>query len=159
MVLTDSSIVKGVNAFKKFYDAETLMEVVSLFIQKTDSHFFILVYQSLLSLEHYRCFSSRRCPRGMIHLVPSPTPQITLTLYNCLSGRGCYLYIQWYFNLWYFSILSKFTFVADLQSLEAWQEVCSAANLPHGGRYKEFFPLLKAAYNVISWKWWWWLWY
>ena len=99
MVLTDSSIVKGVNAFKKFYDAETLMEVVSLFIQKTDSHFFILVYQSLLSLEHYRCFSSRRCPRGMIHLVPSPTPQITLTLYNCLSGRGCYLYIQWYFNL------------------------------------------------------------
>ena len=34
------------------------------------------------------------------------------------------------------------------QSLEAWQDVCSAANLPQGGRYKEFFPLLKAAYNV-----------
>ena len=26
--------------------------------------------------------------------------------------------------------------------------MCSAANLPHGGRFKEFFPLLKAAYNV-----------
>ena len=26
--------------------------------------------------------------------------------------------------------------------------MCSAANLPQGGRYKEFFPLLKAAYNV-----------
>ena len=36
----------------------------------------------------------------------------------------------------------------NFQSLEAWQEVCSAANLPQGGRYKEFFPLLKAAYNV-----------
>ena len=36
----------------------------------------------------------------------------------------------------------------NFQSLEAWQDVCSAANLPNGGRFKEFFPLLKAAYNV-----------
>jgi len=36
-----------------------------------------------------------------------------------------------------------------VESLESWQDVCSAANLPNGGRFKEFFPLLKAAYNGV----------
>ena len=78
---------EGVNAFKKFYDAGTLMEV-------------------------------------MAYLVPLIVP-----------------YIIPHTSL--FHTLSSF-----LQSLEAWEEVCSAANLPQGGRYKEFFPILKAAYNV-----------
>ena len=41
------SIVKGVNAFKKFYDAETLMEVVSLKNQKTDSYLFISAHYQI----------------------------------------------------------------------------------------------------------------
>ena len=32
--------------------------------------------------------------------------------------------------------------------LDSFHLVCDSANLERGGRYKEFFPLLKAAYQV-----------
>ena len=33
--------------------------------------------------------------------------------------------------------------------LDSFHIVCDSAKLERGGRYKEFFPLLKAAYQVI----------
>ena len=39
---------EGVSAFKKFYDAETLMEVVSLKNQKTDSYLLTSAYYQTL---------------------------------------------------------------------------------------------------------------
>jgi len=33
------------------------------------------------------------------------------------------------------------------EALDSWHEVCDSANLPRGGRFPEFFPILKAAYK------------